>query len=1021
VSRSVSVRSRTLPSALAAAALAAALAAGVALPALAQLYAPLPQWYGQGFGKNKVQYREFDWQIYHSPHFDVYFYSDEEHLLPKVVSYAESAYDQLSREFDFQIAEPTPLIFYENHAAFEQNNIILNFIPEGIGAFATSTRFRMVLPVDMPDPELMKLVLHELTHIFQYRILFQGSLGKALTNQPPTWAIEGMASYMAQDEGTTDRMVLIDAVVNDQIPRVTEQDFGGFFAYRIGHAVFDFIEERWGKEGFRDFVFELRNTLGGRVGRTVERAFGIEPEEFDADFRRWLRQKYLPELIRTGEPGDFGRPFRIEKGLPSQEMSPTASPSGDLVASFTSERGDLDVSLFDARKRRHVRNLTRGFSNEIQYFVGQFLTIGFKQGRDLAFSPDGNTVAVFAKRERGRSLVLVDVLGGGIARVVDLPGIDQQLAPAWHPDGRRVAFQGIQEGHFDIFVVDLESGAIENVTDDEVFDASPTFSPDGESLVISSVLGNGYSKLFRIDLDNPRERFQITDGDWNDKDAIYSPTGRRLYFTSDRALPRPVEESAEGEDGEGGEAGEAETTSQGADNIWGLDLGTGELHKYTNAVTGCFQPTVLSLGDGRERLVYTGYWKGRFDLYLTDVDEPLPSEVAPLSLEPQPFLAQDLPVFVPDIQVPISEENKERYGGFRLFLEDVDTVVGIDDAQTILGRIVLSFSDYLGDRRLIGSFASIDSFSNFDIVYADLSKRTQWQVHVFDQRDFYLSFDDDRLGDDQIERTRERFQVTGALASLIYPLSFYTRATIGAGYAYRQFTFPDLAFDANGFPEIDPVTGQPRIVFRDVEDDFPLVAGSLVGDSTIFANYGPLAGRRWRLDLNYAHDLEDSGALSYSADLDLRQYIPVTRRSNFALRAFGAYSAGNAPVPTYFGGLDTVRGYQFREFVGDRGFFTNLEFRFPLIDVLATPVFGFQGIRGVVFVDVGGAWYDDLEEFDLWDSDASQLGDALASYGYGFTVRFAGLDLNWDFAKRTRFGDNEDEGFSSAFWIGTRF
>ena len=112
MSRPVSVRSRTLPSALAAAALAAALAAGIALPALAQLYAPLPQWYGQGFGKNKVQYREFDWQIYHSPHFDVYFYSDEEHLLPKVVSYAESAYDQLSREFDFQITEPTPLIFY---------------------------------------------------------------------------------------------------------------------------------------------------------------------------------------------------------------------------------------------------------------------------------------------------------------------------------------------------------------------------------------------------------------------------------------------------------------------------------------------------------------------------------------------------------------------------------------------------------------------------------------------------------------------------------------------------------------------------------------------------------------------------------------------------------------------------------------------------------------------------------------------------------------------------------------------
>ncbi len=110
------------------------------------------------FGKNKIQYREFDWKIYHSPHFDVYYYADEEPLLQKVVSFAESAYDQLSREFDYQIKDPTPLIFYATHSAFEQNNIILNFIPEGIGAFASPARNRMVLPVDLPDAELLQLI-----------------------------------------------------------------------------------------------------------------------------------------------------------------------------------------------------------------------------------------------------------------------------------------------------------------------------------------------------------------------------------------------------------------------------------------------------------------------------------------------------------------------------------------------------------------------------------------------------------------------------------------------------------------------------------------------------------------------------------------------------------------------------------------------------------------------------------------------------------------------------------------------
>jgi len=983
-------RTRTLPLALAAA-IALALFAGWAPPADAQLYAPLPQYYGRGFGKNKVQYREFDWRIYHSTHFDVYYYTEEEHLLEKVVSFAESAYDRLSREFQFQLQEPTPLIFYATHAAFEQNNIILNFIPEGVGAFATQARFRMVLPVDLPDPELMGLILHELTHIFQYHILFQGNLGKAIAVQPPTWVMEGMASYMAKDETTTDRMVLVDAVVNDNIPRLSEQNFGGFFAYRIGHAAFDYIEETYGEEGFRDFVFEVRNTLGNRIDRAIEKALNVEPEDFDAEFRRWLRKKYLGELVRTGEPGDFGRPFRVERGLPSQEMSPTASPSGDLVASFSSERGQLDVSLWDAEKRRHIRNLTRGFENEIQYFVGQFLTIGFQQGRDLAFSPDGNQIAVFAKRERGRSLVLINVLRGGIDRVIDFPDVDQQLSPAWHPDGRRIAFQGNRAGRFDVFVYDLDTGELENVTDDGTYDASPTFSPDGRTLVVSSVVGDGFSKLFRIELDNPRLRIQTTFGDSNEKDAVYSPTGGRLYFTSDR---------------------------KGSDNVYGLDLETGEVHQYTNAVTGCFQPTVLPLADGKERLVYTGYWDGRFDLYLTDVDEPVEgTEPETVPLDAEPALARDLPSFEPDIQVAIDDANKERYGGFKLFLEGADSFIGVDDDQTLIGRVVFSFSDYLGDRRVLASFASIDSFSNFDVVYLDLSDRLQWQVHLFDDRTFYTVGRESLRRD--VDRIQERYQVTGLMGSLIFPLSFYQRAEVGAGYVFREFSFPVLRLDEQGLPIPDPETGF-ELDFISFQDDFPQLTGALVGDSTIFAGHGPISGRRWRIDLNYAPDLDDGGALSQSIDVDFRQYLPVTRRSNFAFRVFGAASEGNRNNPTFFGGFDTVRGVSFRDLVGDRGFFANVEFRFPLIDVLATPLLGFQGIRGVAFFDIGAAWYDQFHDFQFFVQGEDRLATPIASYGYGITVRFAGLDLNWDFAKLTNL-EESIEGYGSSFWIGTRF
>jgi len=108
--------------------------------------------------------------------------------------------------------------------------------------------------------------------------------------------------------------------------------------------------------------------------------------------------------------------------------------------------------------------------------------------------------------------------------------------------------------------------------------------------------------------------------------------------------------------------------------------------------------------------------------------------------------------------------------------------------------------------------------------------------------------------------------------------------------------------------------------------------------------------------------------------------------------------------------------------VGDRAFYTNIEYRFPLIDVLATPILNFRSIRGRAFLDVGGAWFDYYgEDFTFWDSDQNRLGDAVSSYGFGVTVNLLGIDLNWDFAQLWDFKDSLGYGFSSQFWIGTRF
>ncbi len=149
-------------------------------------------------------------------------------------------------------------------------------------------------------------------------------------------------------------MFLRDAVVNDRIPPITQaRRLGGFFAYRFGHAVFDFIEERWGKEGFRDFVYEYRNTLGGRVDRARRaRLPASSPRTSTSSSGAGCAGSTCPSWCETGEPSRLrpALPRRRGARAGSSDISPAASPSGDLVAAFTSPSGDVDVVLFDAQQ-----------------------------------------------------------------------------------------------------------------------------------------------------------------------------------------------------------------------------------------------------------------------------------------------------------------------------------------------------------------------------------------------------------------------------------------------------------------------------------------------------------------------------------------------------------------------------------------------------------------------------------------------------------------------------------------------
>lgn len=952
-------------------------AALVPAPAVHAQLANTP--YNSFFGKNKVNYETFDFWKYTSPHFDVYYYPEEEAHLDEVVAFAEDAYQRVSRKMNHQLSQRMPIIFYQTHSAFQQTHILPFFLPEGVGAFAEPTQNRLVLPVDDPPDELHKLILHEVTHLFEFDFFFGSRMSGALRAQPPGWVMEGFAEHVTEDLTSLDEMMLRDLVLSDDIPTLIQMSYNrGFLVdYVLGAVVWDYIQDEYGGEGIRIFLSEIRRDLGQDIERDLERAFNVTPQEFNDNFRAWLRARYLPNVLERQEAADFAK--NIMAGIPIAEremaFSPAVSPDGRRFAAVSVDRKALNINIytFDMATGERLRNLTGNKHDDFEYIVAQGVTVAIQAGRDISWSPDGSTIAFFGRTPPTRSLWLVDADSGKVNKTFRTD-LDQALSPSIGPDGR-VIFGAHRNGVRDIYLYDPRDDSLVNLTQDDFYDYAPVWSPDGRSIVFAShVLG--HKKLFRIDLARPQERVQLTFGLSNDLQPTFTQDGSRVLYISDR---------------------------DGAFNLYGLELATETVYRYTNILHGAFYPIEIP---GTDRMLFSSYSEGTYDLFSMQMPEPVAQYSAIDDALPDAEVDRIEEEAAALADVELNDQNRTQSAGGGWHISGIQIAGGYSSSGTILANTFIEFEDLLGNHKLTAILGSVESQRNFTGVYTNQKRRWNWGVLGTSQRAYFFTFD---LNQGNELQRQSYYSLDGGEVFASYPFGRDWRADFNVGYYNRDYA-PNAA--------IIEGTGGEFVLFnsRFSSGTYLPIGVTFIGDRARFKEYGPFSGRR----LSVGFEVAPPGVAElnfYNVVMDYRHYMPITKDSQLAFRFWGAGSFGEDPTAFFFGGLNQLRGYDYLQFAGSRAMLANVEYRFPLIWELRGGDFAIRHIRGLFFLDVGTGWFND-ETYDFWKDGA--LDDAVASFGAGFGFDLVGLPLWFFWAQRTDFNELYG-GVDFSFYIGPLF
>ncbi len=501
-------------------------------------------------------------RVLRTAHFVIYFHQGEDRLARRLASIAETTRTRLSERFGLPAPARTHVVLVDQT---DNSNGWATPVPyDTIEITAAPPLPESWL--GNSDDWLELAFAHEYTHILHLdraeggMRLLRAVLGRSPVTFPnlflPAWQIEGLPTYAESAMTGRGRLgagdfanVMDQAARRGRFPSIDRASGGlvswpgGTAPYLYGGFFHAYLADRYGESRFGELARRTAGRLPFFGGAAFNRTYGTSAKDAWADFARdrtGTAARARGDAVPLTQLTHHG--FAVEAPRFAPPMSGDA-PSDEVwygVRTPDGFPGLHRVSLDTGRSRRVAdRYLGNGLSvsDRWVYFdqlevsravslVGDLYALDRVTGRTWRLtrgarmsspdvSPDGRHLAVVVSQPGGRALavlVLHDPSAPNAPPAPDAapavtlvePG-GQYGGPRWSPDGARLTAERQRaDGTSEIVIIDpatLDVHVVVSSRRDR--NVTPTWSPDGRSIVFAATRDSDPFQLYRVDIPAP--------------------------------------------------------------------------------------------------------------------------------------------------------------------------------------------------------------------------------------------------------------------------------------------------------------------------------------------------------------------------------------------------------------------------------------------------------------------------------------------------------------------------------------